>query len=543
MKSIIRVAVYACIIFCLSCSGKKSDNEGKSVFRYNEPAGLSTLDPAFSRDQAHIWICNQLYNGLLQLDEQLNIQPCIAHSYSISEDGLIYTFFLRSDVYFHDHYLFPGGKGRKLTAGDFVFSFNRLADEKTASPGVWIFNEVKRLPDGNLDVTATDDSTLRIVLERPFPPFAGLLSMQYCSVVPEEIVKHFGADFRKNPVGTGPFIFRMWKEGVKLVLVKNEKYFETEGDQKLPYLDAVSVSFIADKQAAFLEFIRGNLDFLSGIDANYKDELLTRHGKLNPKYENKVVLLTQPYLNTEYLGILMDGKLSPLSEKKIRQAINYGFDRVKMMKYLRNNIGTPGIYGFVPPGMPSFDSSAVRGYHYDPDKARALLAEAGYPGGKGLPVITLSTTASYLDICEYIQHQLDEIGINLKIDVNQPATLRQMIAKSEVPFFRGSWIADYPDAENYLSLFYAPNFCPKGPNYTHFNSAAYDLLYEKARNETNDSIRFLMYRDMDRIIVEEAPVVVLYYDQVLRFISRNISGLGSNPLNLLTLKKVKKIHN
>jgi oligopeptide transport system substrate-binding protein len=543
MKRIIHAAAFASIIFCLSCGGKKNDTEGKSVFRYNEPAGLSTLDPAFSRDQAHIWICNQLYNGLLQLDEQLNIQPCIAHSYSISEDGLTYTFFLRKDVFFHDHFLFPGDTGRRVTAGDFVFSFNRLADEKTASPGVWILNEVKRMPDGSLDVTAINDSTLRIVLERPFPPFAGLLSMQYCSVVPEEIVKHFGADFRKNPVGTGPFIFRMWKEGVKLVLLKNEKYFEKEGDQRLPYLDAVSVSFIADKQAAFLEFIRGNLDFLSGIDANYKDELLTRHGKLNPKYENKINLLTQPYLNTEYLGILMDGKLSPLSEKKIRQAINYGFDRVKMMKYLRNNIGTPGIYGFVPPGMPSFDSTAVRGYYYDPDKARALLTEAGYPGGKGLPVITLSTTASYLDICEYIQHQLGEIGITLKIDVNQPATLRQMIAKSEVPFFRGSWIADYPDAENYLSLFYTPNFCPKGPNYTHFSSPAYDRLYEKARNETSDSMRFLLYRDMDRIIVEEAPVVVLYYDQVLRFVREDIRGMGSNPLNLLNLKKVRKFQN
>jgi peptide/nickel transport system substrate-binding protein len=362
---------------------------------------------------------------------------------------------------------------------------------------------------------------------------------------PHEAVEKYGVDFRQHPVGTGPFKFGMWKENVKLVLLKNNHYFESSADHPLPYLDAVAVTFIVDKQSAFLEFIKGNLDLVSGIDASYKDELLTKKGELRPKYSGSINMTKQPYLNTEYLGILVDTTIqvtneSPLKSKLIRQAINYGFDRVKMMRYLRNNIGIAGTAGFVPAGMPWFDQKKVNGYTYDPVKSMQLLAKSGYPGGRGLPPITLTTNASYLDLCRFIQSQLGEIGIKVKIDVTPPATLREMIAQSKVDFFRGSWIADYPDAENYLSLFYSPNFCPAGPNYTHFSSHAYDELYRECISENNDSLRGLIYVDMDRLMIDEAPVVVLYYDEVLRFTHKNILGLGSNPMNLLNLKQVKK---
>ncbi|MEI6765462.1 MAG: ABC transporter substrate-binding protein [Bacteroidota bacterium] len=537
--------LYVFITLLWSCSGNHNSIETRTVFRYNESAGITSLDPAFARDQAHIWADNQLFNGLVQLNDKLEVTPCIARSWEISDSGLVYSFHLRNDVYFHNDPLFPQGKGRKVTAGDFKYSFNRITSDALASPGAWIFNNVATSADGSYKFEAVNDSLFRITLKQPFPPFAGLLSMQYCSVVPHEVVDYYGKDFRKHPVGTGPFKFQMWKEGVKLVLLKNENYFEFDKGKRLPYLDAVAITFIADKQSVFLEFIKGKLDFMSGIDASYKDEMLTPAGKLNPKYNNSIRLITQPYLNTEYLGFMVDehldaSKTSPLRMKAVRQAINYGFDRVKMMKYLRNNIGTPGIYGFIPPGMPSFDSSAVKGYNYNPDLSRKLLAAAGYPNGKGLPPITLSATASYLDLCQYIQQQLGEIGIKIQIDVNPPATLREMIAKSKATWFRASWIADYPDAENYLSLFCTNNFCPKGPNYTHFSNTSYDKLFGRSQLETNDSIRAQLYRSMDRLIIEEAPVVILYYDQVLRFVQHNIEGLGSNPMNLLVLKNVKK---
>ena len=532
------------LVFCTlaySCSHDEQD-PGKTVFRYNEAANISTLDPAFARDQTIIWAANQLYNGLIQLNDRMEIMPCIAKSWEISETGTDYVFHLRRDVLFHDSPAFAGGEGRHVVAQDFVFSFQRVIDPKVASPGAWLFNNVKK-PANSSAFEAVNDSTLIIRLERPFPPFLRLLSMQYCSVIPSEAISFYGSEFRRNPVGTGPFRFKMWQEGVKLVFLKNQEYFEIENGRRLPFLDAVAITFVPDKQSAFLEFVKGNLDLMSGIDPTYKDELLTKEGKLQPKYASKINLITQPYLNTEYLGFMVDhsnlsvsGNVPP---KEIRKAINLAFDRKKMIRYLRNNIGIPGCQGITPKGLPSFDSNYVFN-DYDPAKARQLLALAGYPDGKGLPAITLTSTSDYLDICKYIQHQVSAIGIEMKIEVSPPAAVKEMKSEAKLPFFRASWIADYPDAENYLSLFYSRNFCPQGPNYTHFSNPDFDRLYEKSMSTVNDSIRFSYYRQMEKIMMKESPVVVLYYDQVLRFIGKNIHGLGSNPMNLLTLKHVIK---
>jgi peptide/nickel transport system substrate-binding protein len=542
-KAVISLAILL-IIIVSSCGNRFDAPAGKTVFRYNESAGITSLDPAFARDQANIWACNQLYNGLVQLDDNLNVAPSVAKKWSVSDSGRLYTFTLRQDVFFHDWQGFPDGKGRKVTAADFEYSLKRILNPATLSPGaVWLKNIIHKDYSGYC-VKALNDSTLTIKLRSPFAPFLGRLSMPYFSVVPKEAVGFYGEDFGRNPVGTGPFYFKMMKEGVKLVLLKNKHYFEFEDGRRLPYLDAVAVSFIIDKQSVFLEFIKGNLDFMSGIDPSYKDELLQPDGSLNPKYAGRLNMLTKPYLNTEYLGFMMDTAFvkagSPLRLKKIRQAINYGFDRKKMMRYLRNNIGIPGENGFVATGMPGFENDVTKGYTYQPEKAKKLLAEAGYPFGKGLPAITLSTTSAYVDIGKYMQQQLGELGIKINIDLHQPAALRQMIANSRIPFFRGSWIADYADAENYLALFYSKNFCPKGSNYTHYYNAEFDKLYEQARKTTDDSVRISLYRRMDRLITNDAPFVILYYDEVLRFTHKNIKGLGINSMNILNLKRTRK---
>ena len=225
---------------------------------------------------------------------------------------------------------------------------------------------------------------------------------------------------------------------------------------------------------------------------------------------------------------------------KIRQAINYGFDRVKMLKYLRNNIGTPANQGFIPIGLPSF-SEKLNGYSYNLKRARQLVIEAKSENAFDTDKeIILSTTSSYLDLCEYIQNQLQDIGLKVRVEVSPASTHRQMVATSKLNFFRGSWIADYPDAENYLSLFYSKNFCPNGPNYTHFKNEEFDLLYEKSLSENNILTRYSYYQQMDEIIIKNAVIVPLYYDRVLRFTNKNISGFESNAMNLLDLKRVRK---
>lgn len=533
--------IFLALVFLFSCSGKEQAR--KNIFRYNESKGIPTLDPAFARNQTIIWPVNQLFNGLVQLDEKLHVRPCIAHRWEISEDGKSYTFYLRRDVFFHDHPYFPDGRGRVVTAADFVYSMNRIIDDQLASPGAWIFHSVDRkAPAGLNGFEAVNDTILRIHLTRPFPAFLGILSMPYCHVVPHEVIEKLGPDFRKEPVGTGPFRFKYWREDEKLVLVRNERYFERDTTgERYPYLDAINISFTRDKQSEFMEFMMGRLDFLSGLHPVYKDELITRGGKLNPAYSGQIKMITEPYLNTEYLGFLVDPEQeavhnSPVLIREVRQAINVGFDRQKMMRYLRNNIGQPAAGGIIPEGLPSYSAKAVKGYMYDPDMARDLLAKAGYPNGSGLESITLTTTSDYQDLCEYIQHELSEVGISLDIEVNTGASFRNRMANAHLEFFRGSWIADYPDAENYLSLFYSKNFSPTGPNYTHFSHPVYDRLFEETLMIMDDSARYAKYQELDRIIVKEAVIVPLYYDQVVRFIPEGLSGLGSNPMNLLHLK-------
>jgi oligopeptide transport system substrate-binding protein len=526
-----------CILFLSSCHNNRSSS--KQVFRYNEASNIASLDPAFAKNQSVIWAVHQLYNTLVETDENLNIVPSLAYRWTVSNDRLLYTFYLRNDVFFHDNDAFPGGAGRKMNAHDVEYSFRRIIDKNTASSGAWIFNN---RVDTVMPFHAINDSVFELRLIRPFTPLPGLLSMQYCSVVPREVVAKYGKDFRSHPCGTGPFRFKLWEEGQSLILLKNEKYFEKDSTgNRLPYLDAVHTTFNNNKATEFLMFRQKKLDFISDIDASFKDEILNKKGELKREWTDKIVLSKHSYLNTEYLGILVDSsnpivKQSPLRNRRVRQAINYGFDRRKMMLYLRNSIGTPAESGFVPQGLPSFDND-LKGYSYNPAKARKLLSEAGYSGGSNRPTVRLLTIAVYSDLASFIARELEAIGINVQVEVIQKGLLLEQTAKSQAPFFRASWIADYPDAENYLSVFYGKN--PAPPNYTRYHNPEYDRLYERALAVEDDSLRNELYRQMDRMIVKDAPVVPLWYDEVIRLVQPHVSNFQPNGLNLLELRKVR----
>ena len=576
----------ALVLFLLlfsSCVKSNSDNENLKIFKYNESAGILTLDPIYAKDLPHIWACNQIFNGLVAFDDEMNVVPAIAKSWDISEDGMTYTFVLRDDVYFHEDECFEKTtrlqdykttsdllvdleKTRKVVAQDFVYSFNRVLDRKLNSSGSWIFANAYAF-------NAVNDTILEIKLTQPFPAFLGILSMTYASVVPHEAVEYYGTEFGRHPVGTGPFKYQYWKEGVKLVLRKNPIYFEVEEttrqqDNKttsnlcdsatirLPYLDAVSISFLVDKQVAFMEFIKGKFHFMSGIDARYKDELLTRDGNLSEEYEDEIYLIREPYLNTEYLAFFLgdDDTLSKERSLALRQAVSYSIDREKMLRYLRNGIGTPGNQGIIPAGLPGFkDYKTTRpqdhklvdslscglvdsniGYPYNPKKAEQLLNDNDLIGYE----LKLYTTQDYVDIAKFVQSALTEIGLVCKVEEMMPAALREKRANGNLPFFRSSWVADYPDAENYLSLFTTSNFTPQGPNYTHYSNEKFDELYQKSLTCNDLQERAKIYHEMDSLMMTEAPVVILFYDEVLRFVNKNVEGLGSNPTNMLNLKRV-----
>ena len=617
----------ALILFLLlfsSCVKNNSSDENLKIFKYNESAGILTLDPIYAKDLPHIWACNQIFNGLVAFDDEMNVVPAIAKSWNISDDGMTYTFILRDDVWFHEDTCFAVKttrlqdykttrgeellvdslscglvdlkKTRKVTAQDFVYSFNRVLDRKLNSSGSWIFSNVansQQLTANSLSSTALvqqpkyafnaiNDTVLEIKLTQPFPAFLGILSMSYASVVPHEAVEYYGTEFGRHPVGTGPFKYQYWKEGVKLVFRKNPNYFEVEettrlqdykttsdlcdsetwrlGDSvtsRLPYLDAISISFIIDKQVAFMEFIKGKFHFMSGIDARYKDELLTRDGQLRSEYEDEIYLIREPYLNTEYLAFFLgdDDTLGKERSLALRQAVSYSIDREKMLRYLRNGIGTPGNNGIIPAGLPGYkDYKTTRlqdhklvdslscclvdlniGYPYNPKKAEQLLKDNDLIGYE----LKLYTTQDYIDIAKFVQSALTEIGLNCRVEEMMPAALREKRANGNLPFFRSSWVADYPDAENYLSLFTTNNFTPQGPNYTHYSNAKFDELYQKSLTCNYLEERVKIYHEMDSLMMTEAPVVILFYDEVLRFVNKNVEGLGSNPTNMLNLKRVR----
>lgn len=533
-----RLVIFCCLSgLLMACGGRRND---AGFFRYNESSGVATLDPAFAKSQSVMWTAHQLFNTLVEVNDKLEIAPSLATRWEISNEGKTYRFFLRDDVYFHDDACFPGGKGRKMLAADIAYSLRRIMDPSTASSGAWIFNGKLSLDSG---FVAVNDSVFELRLYRAFPPILGILSMQYCSIIPQEAVAMYRQQFRAHPVGTGPFRFLAWEEGQTLLLPRNEHYFEKDSaGRSLPYVKGVKVSFNDSKAAEFLLFRQQQIDFINDIDASFKDEVLQKNGELREEWVAKLQLKKHAYLNTEYIGILSDStnplvKSSPLRIRAVRQAMNYAFDRRKMMLYLRNSIGKPAESGFIPDGLPSFDENAVRGYRYMPDSARILLQQAGFGEGKGLPVFVLLTIPQYAELGSYIAHELNENGFNVKVDVLQKSFLLEQTAQSKALFFRGSWIADYPDAENYLGVFYSKN--PAPPNYTRYNNPAYDRLYEQALLETRDSQRYALYQEMDRLLVRDAPIIPLWYDEACWLVQNQVEGFAPNSLNLLELRRVR----
>ncbi|MBS1589465.1 MAG: ABC transporter substrate-binding protein [Bacteroidetes bacterium] len=533
------IGCFIFLILTISC-GKKA-NEKKNVFYLNYSAGtVESLDPAFAKNLYNMWTDHMLYNTLVETDEHLNIIPSLAKKWEVSPDGLTYTFSLRRDVFFHDDTIFSNGKGRRMEAQDVVYSFNRLIDPSVASTGAWIFNE--RIASKE-PFTALNDSTIVVQLKTPFRPLLQIFTMPYCSIVPKEAVLRWGKDFGRHPLGTGPFVFHYWDDGNVLALKRNEHYWERDATGlPLPYLDAVQISFVDSKATEFFLFLQGKIDFVNNIDGSFKDLVLTKGGELQKAFQHKIVLTKRTYLNTEYIGFLVDttNKLvrhSPTRFQAVRKAINFAIDRERIARYFKNGTVRPATEGFIPRGMPGYDSNAHFGYHYDPKKALSLLKEAGFPNGQGLRALTILAPDNWADIVNFIAVQLQEIGIQAKVEIIQANILRQQMSKSEAIAFRAQWIADYPDAESMLAFFYGK--LPAPPNYTRFHNVLFDKMYDVSMN-TPDSIRFLLYQKMDSLAMSEAPIIPLFYDQMLHFTHPDVQGFSANSMNLIDLKRVQK---
>ncbi|MDA0783222.1 MAG: peptide ABC transporter substrate-binding protein [Bacteroidetes bacterium] len=534
-----------CLLFTvlgiLGC--KNVDKKSPSmVFHYNEDESVTTLDPAYVKSQSEIWIVSQIFNGLVDLNAQLQVVPALSDHWEISEDKKIYTFHLRRDAQF----CFPdfGGKvtHRRVNSRDCAFSLSRIADPKSASPGAWIFADKI---DSNLSqvFVPLNDTIFQIHLLRPVASLLNLLATNYGFIVPIEYKSTEKSVLARNPIGTGPFYLKRWEEQIKLVLRKNDVYHEKDSAGiSLPYLDAIDVSFVKNKQTAFMQFLAGSYDFFNGLESSFKDELLTTDAQLKPKYNERLNTLITPFLNTEYIGCYLGdqpGKVNYLQDVHLRRALELSVDRKAIVRFFRNGLGTPGEYGFVPPQLNPNQIKVLTDSN-TPSKqdAKAEFALSDYSKMKGKPVITLSTTADYLDMMVYLQEAWSRLGINIKVDIQTGGMLRQLRNEGKLMLFRGSWIADYPDAENYLACFYQNFLSPNGPNYTHLVDADFDALYEAIESgESKDRLDDIFRANLR--LMSQVPVIPLYYDKSIRLMHPWVKGLGNDVTNRLPLKRVK----
>lgn len=549
-----------CSLWFYSC-GNKPKIDSTRTFYYNEPDGLNTLDPATTSYKAAIWAGTQIFNGLVELDSTLNFIPCLAKSWEVDSAGIEWTFHLRTDILFHENECFGTLKTRYFNANDVKFSFERICDARVKSTGLWIFRnrlvgaeEFNKSTSNSIStigingIKVNNDSTIKFILEKPFAPLLSLLTMPYCWIIPHEAIDYYKTDFYKHPVGTGAFIFDEWKPDMSLSLKRNPHYFKLDSrGKKLPFLDGVYITFIRNTKAEFLEFEKGKLDLISSIDPSFIDKVFTSESTLKPDYSDFKLLQASAH-SVEYYGILLDTtveatKNMPLSRSKLlRQALNYAIDRESIIRFVLKGKGIPATYGVLPPSMPGF-SPSIKGYQYNPEKARLLLAQAGFPNGKGLPVLTLQLGANErtASVAEAVQQQWKDIGVKLELrQVDFPQHL-DMVRNSKLALWRTSWIGDYPDPENFLALFYSINQSPKGPNTTHIQRKDLDSLYQLALSPRIDiAKRYELYNQMERIILDDAPWIFLYYNVHQRLARPSVIGLRPEGIDRLVLETVDK---
>ncbi len=563
------------------------------IFNYNEDASVTTLDPAYARSQSEIWLVSQLYNGLIDLDSNLKPVPGIAKKWSVEDGGKRIRFTLKKNIRFCIPSVNNSSKEtlveRVVRAEDVVASLQRVANPANSSPGLWIFANVDTVLQHAF--VAVDDSTVDVNLLKPQASLISLFATNYCFIMPAELAVKDKGYVARNPMGTGPFYLRRWEEEIQLVMRKNPYYHEKDSKGvSLPYLDAVNVSFVKNKQTAFMQFVAGKYDFFNGLEGSFKDELITQDAQLKPKYAQRFKLLVTPFLNTEYIGCYIDPQAPQsawLRNENFRNALHWAIDKKRLVKFIRNGLGTPAYGGFVPDvimpkdplkGNPLVANSPVilekleeRSNPYRPenmrDSALKYLRLSGYLGtkiggsGSGLrqaPIgnlprgnsnsnidaisgssedrkLVLTTTTEYLDMAIFLQKSWEEIGVKVDIDIQTGAMLRQKRNEGQLQLFRGSWIADYPEAESYLACFYSKYWSPNGPNYTHYLNPAFDALFEQVEQGGNPEAVV----KANAMVKQSAVVFPLYYDKSLRLYQNWVSGLGNDANNRLILKKVK----
>ena len=554
----------------------KGDREYGGAFKINERDEFQSLFPYGIVDAVSHRIASQIYEGLVTLNaKDLSISPRIAESWEISDDGTEYTFHLKSGCYFHDDSCFPEGKGREIKASDFKYSFELLCTEnindsitnlmfartfKDKVKGANEFYEASKngKPDFDLaGVTVVDDYTITITLDQPSASFIYILAYPAASVVAKEAVDKYGDMLI---VGSGPFAFADFYEEAdeltgepvdKLILVRNNNYHgvDTFGNQ-LPYLDSIVISFYNSQKRELALFQEKNLDMILGLPAESVRDIVEQQIAYFERKPPIFILERSADMSTQFYEFNLHNEVfsDAGNGKKVRQAISYAIDRDKIIeKVLSGEAYGPGIYGITPPSFKDYNNSSIKGYSFDPDKARALLAEAGYPDGEDFPTIKLELNSGGFrntSVAFEIQKQLSSVlNINLELEIVPMSRLLEDRRNAKGDMFRRAWIADYPSPENFLLLLYGKNVPddinePSFLNSTRYINPAFDELYEKGIAADSLRERYDYFAKAEQLAMNDAPVLILWYDEQYRLLQSNIHNFYINAMHFRDFSEV-----
>ena len=512
--------------------------KGGKVLTTVTAAKLKSLDPVQAESYYDAVEVGKVYEGLLEyhyLKRPSELIPNLATEMpTVSTDGCVYTFTIKQGVKFHDNACFPEGKGRELVAEDFVYSIKRAADPKCQSPWYSMLAEkikgldawrAQQAEAGQTDyaaevagLKALDKETLQFTLTQPWPQFLYILAMNFCDVVPQEAVHHYGKAFMNHPVGTGPFTLKEFKpEFNRLIYHKNptfrDKFFPTEAAEeyqhlladagkKLPFVDAVVTQVIVEEQPRWLKFKLGQVDLIDLSRDSTALEVI-QEGALTDELKKKgMQLFLEAEMSTGFFAF-NNGHALFKDNMKLRQALAMAFDAERYNALFHNNTAVLA-QGIIPPGLAGYQKDYKNPYKaYDLEKAKQLLAEAGYPKGKGLPVITLDTPSNTKrrQECEFFQKCMEGIGVKVKVVGNTMPELMRKVAQRETMMHAFSWGADYPDADDFLSLVYkADQNVGIGLNFSH---PAFNGLYEKAMAMDPSPERTVLYEQLNRMAEEQ----------------------------------------
>jgi len=496
---------------------------------YRRPLGNDpeTLDPARISDVYSRSVSQQIFDGLVQFDQTLGISPALARFWKASRDGLTWTFTLRKGVKFHH--------GRELTAEDVVYSFTRILDPRVRSGAAHLFSGIRGAAEFRAGraqrvagLVAVDRHTVQVLLDEAPVPFVSLLAVGHAKIVPREVVEREGDAFGQRPVGTGPFRFERWDRGREIVLAANRDYFD--GPPRLEQV--VYRVFPGDRwEVMHDEFRRGALED-SPIPTHHYREIIARKDQIYVK---------RPMISLRFYGF--NTRTKPLDDRRVRQAIVHAVDRNAIIHEVLLGRFTVA-RGILPPGTLGFNPS-VRSYAFDIDRARGLLAEAGYPGGRGLPGLVIWSSVKLDQLLreqERMRASLEAAGIAVEFRylTDWPA-YSKMLADGKLPVFLYAWYADVPDPDNFLfQLFYSRS--PR--NFFGYANPAVDALLAAARNEHEMGRRVELYRRAEQLVLDDAPILPIMHHTYERLFqpyvrSVEVSGLGDPyiPLRKIWLER------